>query len=368
MLIGRTTMFWQDKNSTIVQLSSFTSYRSSQGWLTDHFVYSSVAINLSYIMEARSSVNITSEKNHTFSVQRESCYYLDRFQIFHSGPPTTEYIVNCTLNAILAIVAIFGNGIILHAIRKSAALRPPSRALLCSLAASDFGVGLIVQPFYVLYKTAELKNNHLLYCIGGIGFHLSANVLSAVSFLTVTAIAIDRVLALLLTTRYQTTVSLRRVIKVLLTIWALTGLWVFNWIWNKETYQVFNIIVISVCLLVCSVSYITLWVTLSQLRKKTVSKEANNARSRKFGAYKRSVTNMFCVYALMLVCYVPYLAMFFVIQTTKVNSTKMLALSYTMTVLFANSAINPFLYCWRIREIRSEVLLTLTKFACKSAE
>ena len=326
-------------------------------------------------METRSSGNITGENN--FSVQRESCYYLDRFQIFHSGPPSTEYIVNCTLNAILAIAAILGNGMILHAIRKSAALRPPSRALLCSLAASDFGVGLIVQPFYVLYKTAELKNNHLLYCIGGIGFHLSANVFSAVSFLTVTAIAIDRVLALLLTTRYQTTVSLSRVIKVLLTIWALTGLLVFIWIWNLETYQVFNIVVISVCLLVCSVCYITLWVTLCQLRKKTVSrwnggevtpKEANNVRSRKFGAYKRSVTNMFYVYALMLVCYVPYLAMFFVIQTTKVNSTKILALSYTMTVLSANSAINPFLYCWRIREIRSEVLLTLTKFACKSAE
>lgn len=319
------------------------------------------------------SVNITSEKN--LSVQPESCYYLDRFQIFHAGPPTTEYIVNCTLNAILAIAAILGNGMILHAIRKSAALRPPSRALLYSLAASDFGVGLIVQPFYVLYKTAELKNNHLLYCVGGIGFHLSANVFSAVSFLTVTAIAIDRVLALLLRAKYQTTVSLRRVIKVLLTIWALTGLWVFNWIWNLETYQVFNITVISACLLICSVSYITLWVTLCQLRKKTVSrrnggeitpKGENNVGSRTLLAYKRSVTNMFCVYALMLVCYVPYLAMFFVIQTTKVNSTKILALSYTMTVLFANSAFNPFLYCWRIKEIRNEVLLTLTKFACKS--
>lgn len=318
-------------------------------------------------------MNITSEKN--LSVQRESCYYLDRFQIFHAGPPSTEYIVNCTLNAILAIASILGNGMILHAIRKSGALRPPSRALLYSLAASDFGVGLVVQPFYVLYKTAELKNNHLLYCIGGIGFHLSANVFSAVSFLTVTAIAIDRVLAFLLGTKYQTTVSLRRVIKVLLTIWALTGLWVFNWIWNLETYQVFNITVVSTCLLVCSVAYITLWVTLSRLRKQTVSrwnggeitpKEANNAGSRRLGAYKRSVTNMFYVYALMLVCYVPYLSMFFVIQTTKVNSTKIVALSYTMTVLFANSAFNPFLYCWRIKEIRNEVFLTLTKFACKS--
>lgn len=318
-------------------------------------------------------MNITNEKN--FSVQQESCYYLDRFQIFHAGPPSTEYIVNCTLNAILAIASILGNGLIFHAIRKSGALRPPSRALLYSLAASDFGVGLVVQPFYVLYKTAELKNNHLLYCIGGIGFHLSANVFSAVSFLTVTAIAIDRVLALLLGTKYQTTVSLRRVIKVLLTIWALTGLWVFNWIWNLETYQVFNITVVSTCLLVCSVAYITLWVTLSRLRKQTVSrwnggeitpKEADSAGSRRLGAYKRSVTNMFYVYALMLVCYVPYLSMFSVIQTTKVNSTKIVALSYTMTVLFANSAFNPFLYCWCIKEIRNEVFLTLTKFACKS--
>jgi len=126
-------------------------------------------------------------------------------------------------------------------------------------------------------------------------------VFSAVSFLTVTAIAIDRVLALLLKAKYQTTVSLRRVITVLLTIWALTGLWVFNWIWNLETYQVFNITVISVCLLVCSVSYITPWVTLCQLRVKTVSRwnggeitpeGANSVGSRKFRAYKRSVTNV----------------------------------------------------------------------------
>lgn len=312
-------------------------------------------------------MNITSETNS--SVQGKSCYYLDRFQIFHAGLPTTEYIVNCTLNAILAIAAILGNGLILHAIRKSGALRPPSRALLYSLAASDLGVGLVVQPFYVLHKTAELKNNYQLYCIGGIGFHLSANVFSAVSFLTVTAIAIDRVLALNLGPTYQTTVTLRRVIKVILTIWALTGLWVFNWIWNLEIYQVFNITVVSICLFVSSAAYITLWFKLRQLRKQTMARwktegitpqETNATGSHKFGAYKRSVTNMFYVYVLMLVCYVPYLSMFFVIQTTKVTSTKIVTLSYTMTILFANSAFNPFLYCWRIKEIRKEVLSLLT--------
>ena len=218
------------------------------------------------------SMNITTEGETNSNIQGKSCYYLDRFQIFHAGPPTTEYIVNCTLNAILAIAAIYGNGLILHSIRKSAALRPPSRALLYSLAASDLGVGLVVQPFYVLYKTAELKNNYQLYCIGGIGFHLSANVFSAVSFLTVSAIAIDRVLAVHLGPKYQTAVSLRIIIKVLLTIWALTGLWVFNWIWNLEIYQVFNIMVVSICLLVTSAAYITLWFKLRRLRKQTMSR------------------------------------------------------------------------------------------------
>lgn len=318
----------------------------------------------------------TSATNSSFpDLTGKSCYYLDRFQIFKTGPPNAEYIVNCTLNAILSVMAILGNGMILHALRKSAALRPPSRALLYSLAASDLGVGLVVQPFYVVYKTAELMNNHQLYCITGIGFHLSANVFSAVSFLTVTAIAFDRVFALHLKSRYQTTVSLRRVIIVILAIWALTGLWVFNWFWNIRIYQVFNISAVSTCLVVSSIAYAVLCFKLCQLQKQSLSRWKAEGISPKeaktmgpFGAYKRSVTTMFYVYALMLVCYVPYLSMFFVIETTKVTSTKIVILSYTITVLFANSALNPFLYCWRITEIRKEVFSTLGKFACRVSE
>ena len=276
-------------------------------------------------------------------------------------PLSTEYIVNCSLNAILAIFAMLGNGVILHALRKTAALRPPSRALLYSLAASDLCVGLTVQPFYVVYKTAELLNNHQLYCITGIGFHLSANVFSAASLLTITAIAIDRLLAIHLGLRYQSIVSLSRVIKVMITVWALTGMWLFFWFWNIRSYQVFNITVVSICLVISSSAYLWLWFRLRQLRLQArarweVEGENNFASSPKFGAHKRSVINMFYVYFLMLVCYVPYLSMFFVIQTTKVNSTKIAILSYTITLLFVNSAFNPILYCWRIREIRKEVV------------
>ena len=315
------------------------------------------------------------------AVARKTCYYLDRFQIFHSGPPTTEYIVNCTLNAVLAVLAILGNGLVLQALRRSAALRPASRALVYSLAASDLLVGLTVQPFYVLYKTAEILNMHQLYCVTGIGFHLTANVFSAVSFLTVTAIATDRLLALHLGSRYQRTITLARVVTVIATMWVLTGLWIFNWVWDIKIYRKFNIIVVTICLVFCTSAYARLGYRLRQLRVRTMlrwrdaesttnqeerSSSSGSKSKLRFGAYKRSVANMFYVYILMLICYVPYLAMFVVIQTTTVTKAKIVTLSYTMTLLFANSAFNPFLYCWRIQEIRSEVILILAKFSCKN--
>ncbi|XP_022784148.1 histamine H2 receptor-like [Stylophora pistillata] len=329
------------------------------------------------------------EDNSTFvppfinssDVAGKSCYYLDRFQIFHSGPPTTQYIVNCTLNTVLAILAILGNGIVLQALRRSAALRPASRALVYSLAASDFLVGLTVQPFYVMYKTAEILDMHRFYCVTGIGFHLSANVFSAVSFLTVTAIATDRLLALHLGSKYQRTITLPRVITVIVTMWMLTGLWVFNWIWDIKLYEKFNITIVTICLVFCTSAYARLGYRLRQLRVRTASRwkdaesttyqeeksSSGGSKSKpRYGAYKRSVVNMFYVYILMFVCYVPYLAMFVVIQTTPITKMKVVVLSYTITLLFANSALNPFLYCWRIQEIRSEVVLILAKFYCKS--
>ena len=304
-----------------------------------------------------------------YPVKSRSCYYLDRFQIFETEPLGVHYIVNCSLNAVLSVVAILGNAMILHALLKSSAFRLPSRAFLFSLALSDLSVGLVVQPLYIIYKAAEINNNHGLYCTAGVAFHLSANIFSAVSFLTVVSIALDRLLALQLGAKYQSTVSLRRVTVVILFLWALTSLWVFTWLRSIRLYQVFNIAATSVCLFVCLATYARLWLRIRKLNDRTVSRwklegqvDIRSTNDLKLRNYKRSVMSMFYVYILLLVCYTPYLAMFIVIETSKVNFIKISALSYSITILFANSSLNPFLYCWRIREIRQEVYFTLSKF------
>ena len=68
--------------------------------------------------------------------------------------------------------------------------------MLCSLAASDLLVGFVVQPLYI---ADELTEDLLLYRVSGmIGFYVCG-----VSFGTMTAISVDRLMALKVFATYR---------------------------------------------------------------------------------------------------------------------------------------------------------------------
>ena len=55
------------------------------------------------------------------------------------------------LNSFMSVTTFLGNVFILFALHKESSLHPPSKLLLRSLATTDLGVGLISQPFAVIY-------------------------------------------------------------------------------------------------------------------------------------------------------------------------------------------------------------------------
>ena len=59
------------------------------------------------------------------------------------------YIANCVFNAFLAITTILSNGVTIQALRKTSSLPQPLKTLLLSIVVSDFGVGLLGEPFYL---------------------------------------------------------------------------------------------------------------------------------------------------------------------------------------------------------------------------
>ena len=107
------------------------------------------------------------------------------------------------LNIFLSITAFLGNSLILAAPRKESSLHPPSKLLLRSLATTDLCVGLISEPLYVTFLLSVVNEQwnicrYVLVSVFAIG-----NILFGVSLLIVTAISVDRLLALLLGLRYR---------------------------------------------------------------------------------------------------------------------------------------------------------------------
>ena len=142
------------------------------------------------------------------------------FQDVDSSP-----ITNSIFNALLSYTAIILNIITIHALRKTSALPKPLKTLLLSLAVSDLGVGLLVQPLKVACLVMRLKGNHEnnpTYKITDDVYGITATFLSCASFFGVTALTADRFLAIKLHLRYQELVTHRRVVAVVTKIWLLS--------------------------------------------------------------------------------------------------------------------------------------------------
>ena len=95
------------------------------------------------------------------------------------------------------LISILGNALVLAAIIRTPSIRSTHMTMLCSLAVSDFLVGLIAQPIYIAERfTEDLFVDHAARMIG--------YSLCGVSLLTITTIIVDRFLALHYHMRYLT--------------------------------------------------------------------------------------------------------------------------------------------------------------------
>ena len=131
-------------------------------------------------------------------------------------------VVLAVLNLLTALTATVGNMLILLAVLRTPALRTPSNTLLCCLAFADLLVGLVVQPTYALQMVFEIQRNVRSFCIAKIMTTGSLSwICAGVSFLVISAIAVERLLAIKLHLRYKELVTIPRILLVAVGFWIL---------------------------------------------------------------------------------------------------------------------------------------------------
>ena len=105
----------------------------------------------------------------------------------------SSFIANCVLNAFLSFIAIVLNIITILAVRKTSSLPTPLKTLLLSLTVSDLGVGLLVQPLYVVRTVMNMKQNAETpsFRITRDAFFITGGCLSYASFFGTVALSVD---------------------------------------------------------------------------------------------------------------------------------------------------------------------------------
>lgn len=310
----------------------------------------------------------------------------------HSKELRITFIATVTINIIFGLTAIVLNSIVVIAMAKNVSLRTPSNALLFCLSLSDLGVGLFSQALYVFWKLDWLlnpatQNYELFYNL----IKVSSSYFSAVSFLTMSEVSMERYLCLHYHLRYEAMATVRRVLTAALLPWVFCAVLIgIDHLFNGF-FLYCSIIIMPLCIIQSLVCYVTIFAVLkrhhNQINTQFLAAQTENSLSsnvlqcrepsqvsseiatasthqkpasgdtntrQRLTRFRKSATSMSLLFLFLLLCYIPY----FVVQAVgrmKITLAWTIARNFSSTLVYINSSINPVLYCYKISTIRNAI-------------
>ena len=249
------------------------------------------------------------------------------------------------INAVLCFTAVLGNSAILTAVWKTPSLHSVANILLANLAVSDLAVGLVGQPLLVVFLLTGKGTVRVLA-------NIFVSIFCFTSFSTMLAIAIDRLLALQLHLRYKTVVTPFRATWVVISTWVFSGVFTIARLKNARAYDIASSALTLCMLLVNFVVYFKIYL-IARRHQRQIQHQQQEANNENIFSVKRSVFNSFLVFIFLLCCRMHHTIAMIMYLTHAITSLRLYIA--TGTVVCLNSSLNPLLFCWRDREIRTAV-------------
>ena len=262
-----------------------------------------------------------------------------------------------------SLTAFLGNSLIFVALHKVSSLHPPSKLLYRCLVTSDLLVGLVSQPLTATLWMSVVFEEWRLCRFAWVAASISGYGLSLMSLLTMAAMSVDRLLALFLGLRYKQIVTLNRTYIIVATLCIITFVATLCNVLDSRIAPWFGRIIISCCLLISIASYAKIFCALRRHHAQIqshVQQQPSQPNALNMARYRKAVYSALWVQLVLLACYVPVILVGIVMAHIKGNSSHLVvALGIASTLVYFNSTLNPFLYCWKISEVRRAVKKTI---------
>ena len=270
-------------------------------------------------------------------------------------------------NIIFSITAFLGNFLILVALNKESSLHSSTKLLYRCLATSDLLVGLVSQPLYAAYWLSLVHEQWNLCRFVTDAIFITRFTSCGVSMLTMATISVDRLLALSLGPRYRQIVTLKRMYIITAIFWIASIL--ASSFYNSQIPLLYNKIVILSFSVISFTSYTKILRTLSRNQARVqdhFQQQPTQATALNMARYKKAVSSALWVQLALVVSYAPSLTLSTLVIIWRSYSSHLLITSGITTLLvYLKSTLNPFIYCWKISEVRQAVKQTIRQvFRC----
>ena len=278
------------------------------------------------------------------------------------------FFVFCVLNFVFSLVATLENLLVIHALTKASTIPATVKKLFLSLTFSDLAVGLCSQLMKaiisaLILKTVSSGDNLSTFCPAVLNLHsYFTYLLATASFLNVTVIAFDRLLAVSLHLRYQELVTSKRVIVELVSVWIISCILAFTYMSPPKSIEIVAVGITLVGCFLTTVAYVRIYKVVRYHQNQMYTpNQLQTAQTREALRQRKSAYNALFIYVVFLVCYLPFLPST-ILYLTNTSEISILVVQFTSLFLISlNSSLNPLVYCWRYREIREIVKNTITK-------
>ncbi|XP_020618745.1 melanocyte-stimulating hormone receptor-like [Orbicella faveolata] len=268
-------------------------------------------------------------------------------------------------HAFLSITAVLGNILILVALRKVSSLHPPTKLLFRCLATTDLCVGLVAEPLSAVYWMSVAHEEWNLCRYAAPSFIIASYTLCSVSLLTVTAISVDRLLALLLGLRFRQVVTLKRTYVTVVIFWIMAAVSSILYLLTRLITIWFGYLLVPCCVVTSIASYTKIFLKLRHQEGQVQQEQTSHINPLNIERYRKAVSGVLWVQCTLVAFYLPYgivVALFD--YTAKFSPSSVLILELAVSLVFVNSSLNPFLYCWKISEVKQAVKETIREALC----
>lgn len=304
--------------------------------------------------------NLSEDVNHT-TIQAVFCT--------NASYGIQLHVFIIVLNILLAVIAFTSNVLILIALHKCL-VRPPTKLLFRCLSSTDLCVGLILQPLYVTYLIHSQSPNicHLL----GILTSIAGGIFCGVSLTTLTAISVDRLLALLLVMKFKEVVTLGRVRFLVAIFWAFCGTSTVLFVVSFYVAVGLVSIIMVLCLMTSAFCYTKIYISFNkhqkQLRRNIPlgnSNKPEGATLLNTPQYKKTVSFSLWLQMALMMCFLPFAIVAALYAFIGLRSPLLdFAWHVALSIVMFNSSLNPILYFWKIKGVREAVKDTMKKLTC----